>query len=395
MIHKDSSISLSPLTVFVGPNNAGKSALFDGLLNFSMLSRGNISQAFGPYPYSFRTTLHHGVHKSSRISYEIELAESQSSNEYLQYIIDYSQTETGDVPKYTIHQEKLTALPSGEILFDRANLDLSGLPRHISLDADRSFFSVLRAISTPELDSKFELAARLAPLLSRFNKFRLDPTTMAQPSRLPDPSPEPAFHLGYHGEDLPSILYSLQETDIGTFSRVIEQVKAIDQEFSGIVFNSVGTDRIGFSADFRDSRGTIPAVRLSSGLLTYLGLIVLVTAPNRPPLMMIEEPENGLPPNSLTAFYHAVRDLAFREGSKSPTQVLMSSHSPFVICDAWNNEDRDFIIQVTVKEGSAVIRPFKTVIEENNIHLGKMDGERRHLSLNLARQVMSGDYSSP
>ena len=45
-IHKETKIELSPITVFVGPNGSGKSALFDALLNFSMLARGRIGEAF-------------------------------------------------------------------------------------------------------------------------------------------------------------------------------------------------------------------------------------------------------------------------------------------------------------------------------------------------------------
>jgi len=52
LIHKDTTVVLKPLTVFVGPQGGGKSAFFDALLNFSMVSRGNLRQAFGPYKNS-------------------------------------------------------------------------------------------------------------------------------------------------------------------------------------------------------------------------------------------------------------------------------------------------------------------------------------------------------
>ena len=52
-IHRDTSLDLFPITVFVGPNSGGKSAIFDALINFSMVSRGNLSEAFNQYPFSF------------------------------------------------------------------------------------------------------------------------------------------------------------------------------------------------------------------------------------------------------------------------------------------------------------------------------------------------------
>ena len=52
---------------------------------------------------------------------------------------------------------------------------------------------------------------------------------------------------------------------------------------------------------------------MSHGNLIFLGLMVLTYSRSRPPVMMIEEPENGLTPAALKRFYQAVRALAFRE----------------------------------------------------------------------------------
>jgi ABC-type Mn2+/Zn2+ transport system ATPase subunit len=67
-IHKETKIGLSPISVFVGPNGGGKSAFFDALLNFSMLARGRLSEAFGPYPFSFVATRHRAAKKIARIA---------------------------------------------------------------------------------------------------------------------------------------------------------------------------------------------------------------------------------------------------------------------------------------------------------------------------------------
>jgi predicted ATPase len=135
------------------------------------------------------------------------------------------------------------------------------------------------------------------------------------------------------------------------------------------------------------------AIRLSSGMLAFIGLIVLVMSPDRPSVLMLEEPENGLTPQAVKSFYGAVRDLALTDSFGSRSQVLISSHSPFVICEAWNGEDRDFVHQVKVVNGRSQIRKFSDVIADQGIHLAKIDGERNHLSLANAEEIMSGYLS--
>lgn len=107
-------------------------------------------------------------------------------------------------------------------------------------------------------------------------------------------------------------------------------------------------------------------------------------------MLMIEEPENGLTPQAVKAFYRAVRDLAFAEVPENRSQVFISSHSPFVICEGWNGEDRDFIHQVKVVQGKAQIRKFSDAISEQGIQLSRVNGERSHLSLKNAEEIMSG-----
>src|SRR5205823_12268743 len=125
-----------------------------------------------------------------------------------------------------------------------------------------------------------------------------------------------------------------------------------------------------------------------------IGLVVLVATPNRPPVLMIEEPANGLAPQAVKAFYQAVRRLAFHEEPERRSQVLISSHSPFVICEAWNGEDRDFIHQVKVVNGRSQIRTFSDVIVQQGVPSGKdSEGYRTHLGLKTAEEVMGGSFS--
>lgn len=401
MVHQDTTMQLLPLTVFVGPNGGGKSAFFDALLNFSLLARGNLRQAFGPYPFSFKTSLYRGANpRYARIGYRVAISRTRTDSEYLVYEIDYAQNYPSDErASFTIFGERLTREPGGTVLFDRAESDKYPVSRQLELESDRGVFSAVRqAQTTGKLPVDIDdLVLYCAQQISRFNKFRLDPSVLSAPSRMPDIAADPdvrsAPRLGYHGEDLAATLSYLSETRAPELETIEEKIREIDSQFSGFDFNSVGTDRVAFSVVYSDARQIVPSVKLSSGMLTYLGLIVLVCTPNRPPVLMIEEPENGLTPQAVKSFYQAVRQLAYNEAPEQRSQVLLSSHSPFVICEAWNGEDRDFIHQVKVDDGRAKIRKFTQVIADHGIVLTEDDDHKFQLTLTLAEHVMSGYLS--
>ena len=398
LIHKDTGIEMLPLTVFVGPNGGGKSAFFDALLNFSMLARGSLRQAFGPYPFSYRATVHRGASGVARIGYRVTMKRQKDDQQALRYEIDYNQSGAAeDSVHFTIFNERLVRLPGNEVLFDRSEPDVHKLGRSLSLDAERSVFACLRQAKPADVEVH-EDVTYFTQQIGRFNKFRLDPFVLSQPSRTPDlgSNDSPINHaprLGYHGEDLASTLYYLSETNNPAINEIRDRLKAFDASIVDFEFNMIGADRVGFSVAYNDSRKTVTAVRLSSGMLIFIGLMTLVFSPNRPSVLMIEEPENGLTPQAVKLFYKSVRTLAFNDKPDNRSQVLISSHSPFVICEAWNGEDRDFIYQAKVEEGKGIMRKFSDVVKTHGIQLKKVDGERKHLGLSTAEEVMSGYLS--
>lgn len=403
MIHQNTVVELSPVTVFVGQNGGGKSAFFDAMLNFSMLSRGHLRQAFGPYPWSFRSSLYRGASNPARIGFEVAMSRAEGDDEWLVYGIDYAQKGMyEDQPAFTIFSERLTRMPTGEVLFDRAQVDDYPMAKGLRLEDDRSFFSACRYQAATEPGFTLDpLLDYLTQQISRFNKFRLDPTELAAPRRRPEVGgdTEPAGptglrRMGYLGEDLAAILFALDESESPHLKVVVDRIQQVVPEFEGFDFVAVGTDRVAFDVRYRDRRAAVPAARLSSGMLIYIGLTVLVTLPSRPPILMIEEPENGLTPEAIKAFYQSVRALAFHPDPAQRSQVLISSHSPLVICEAWNGEDRNFIHQVKVADGKSLVRRFADVVESEGIQLGKDEsGARTVLSLKNAENIMSGYMS--
>jgi predicted ATPase len=234
----------------------------------------------------------------------------------------------------------------------------------------------------------------------------MNPQFLAQAGRLPDVSAESvpsgasdegssgsrsALSLDYRGEGLASALYFMSETGSPVLESIVGSLQATIDGFEGFEFNLVGTDRVGFSARFKDSRDVVAAANLSDGTLSVMGLTVLLANPTRLPIMCIEEPENGLTPNSTRAVYESMREVAYPPSGTPASQLLISSHSPHVIVEAWNGVDRDFIYQVRPNHGQSQLRPFTDVVAEQKMQLEKdSSGRRTRLNLNVADRVMDG-----
>ncbi len=121
-----------------------------------------------------------------------------------------------------------------------------------------------------------------------------------------------------------------------------------------------------------------------------IGLVTLALTAGKPSVLCVEEPENGLTPKATRVFYRTVRAIAQAEQASERSQVLLSSHSPFVIVDAWNGDERDFIYQCHPSEGMAKVLKFTEVVKDGGVLRG--DGT---LGLTLAEQVMDGFRYQP
>jgi hypothetical protein len=55
-----------------------------------------------------------------------------------------------------------------------------------------------------------------------------------------------------------------------------------------------------------------------------------------------------------------LRDIRELQNADDRAQVLMSSHSPFVITEVWNGGDRNFIYQCSPVDGNAKLVKFVT-----------------------------------
>lgn len=391
--HADTALdNLGPVTVLVGPNGAGKSALFEAIRTFSRILVGPVSRAFGPPPFSFEDKLFAQADPRT-MAFEAQLADPRFPVPVrYQVELGYLGSENVGAPP-SIRQEVVRV--GDKIVFDRAERKLS--VQDIEWKDIAPNVSLLATIRSLPEERRFRGAKVLASLAGRAGRvvnYRLEPRQLAMPSQEPDPGSY--VRMGYEGDNLAACLYSLQESNPRQIDSIVEEIRKVIPGLRGISVNTVGVDRVGFAIDYEDARHRVLAPNTSSGTLLILGLVTLLNSPTQPDIACLEEPETGLTPDAVRLFLELLCAAAARPSAHPPSQFLFSSHSPFVLVDAWNTlaENRSFIKRLRVTDGRTVVEDIQSIIDrgDSGAVLQKSKDGRTILGLKTAEELMCGRF---
>lgn len=391
MIHRRTELDLFPMTVFVGPNNSGKSSLFDALLNLSRVCSDPITGAFPTGPYSYRSRHHHGDENDEPIGFEAEISRTADDEQALVYELAYRQVSwSAGQATYEITRERLHELPGGGVIFDRAAGEMTLDPViHTFIDSQTTFFAALRTAYFERRLSREGLLGYVAANISRFGKFRLDPTLLSKPAPIPELLAPAGTRLApprmrYEGEGLAGVLYFLDKTRDPRMDAIVDRIASAVDGFGGFEFNAVPNDFVVFSARFSDSRELVEAPNLSAGTLSLIGWLTLLMRGDRQPLMMLEEPELGLTPRSTQAVYDAAREVVTSATDRS--QLMISSHSPRVLCWAATDFGTDQVFVIEPEHGAAQVLTYEALLARPELGIDFA----RAMSVETANQAMHG-----
>jgi predicted ATPase len=130
--------------------------------------------------------------------------------------------------------------------------------------------------------------------------------------------------LALDGSNLPHVVHALHARDPVAFAQWVQHVgSGVDGLHSVSVVERDEDRHLVLRARF-DGRDTeVPSWLLSDGTLRLMALTLLAySAPERPSLYLVEEPENGLHPLAMQAVYDALAQPA------EQAQILVATHSP-------------------------------------------------------------------
>ncbi|MHC4402308.1 MAG: AAA family ATPase [Planctomycetota bacterium] len=158
--------------------------------------------------------------------------------------------------------------------------------------------------------------------------------------------------LKQDGSNLGSVVYQLKTVNERVYRLLVSHLQKLDPKIELINFAIPAEDTAYMF--FEDSRGNpTPVSNASAGTLRFLALVYLLrvqpaSAPT--PLLMIEEPENGIYVGFLKELLNTV------EGAQNGPQLIFTSHSPYFI-DLFDDRLDGVFVLKGGEEHSAITQP--------------------------------------
>lgn len=367
--------NLSPITLVIGANAAGKSNLIDALRFLRDMVVEGLDHAISKRS-GIITIRQHSPKKPYDVSIKIlfteKLDDDQSWTGF--YEITISSLSAGN---YQIKRESAKWFEQ-EYDYDEENdraIDLGIIEKSFSrnadgmltIDGDESKFKLPK--DQPALGSRSmrgKVAAPIADFVSRFRFSSIFPNTLREPSR-----PDTDRLLKESGENWASTIKALRKTTAGkhALERIREMMQVVMPTLQDVSVRTAGAYLVPqFRVKDNDKAAAhdFDPVQISDGTLRIFGILLALYQNPAPPFIALEEPEQTVHPAILSMLSEAFREVSER------TQLLITSHSPYLV-DFFSAEE---IRIVSMQNGKTRISPIKSSqiesVKENLISLQEL-----------------------
>lgn len=326
-IRDSGTIQLTPLTVFIGNNGSGKSSIIEALETLQCIVANGLDDAAAHW-HGFEHIWHKGK------------APVMQAGEYR--------------PDERAH--KPTLVEGRECYTDPMEFDIAGKSRRgatkagMRVNVERTGDAVFiqqeylhvgamklvrdsHGQPDPKSTEKFRPVRSERSVLDNYlgEYFRawqflsLNPLAMGSP--VPMKRTDSPARLSHDGSNIAEYLKSMLNEDPVAFSGLVEALQFVlpYAEEMGPKMTTELERQVYLG--LREDGVELPGWLLSTGTLRIVSLLALLRHPSPPPLIMIEEVENGLDPSTIHLLVRELRE-ATQEGR---TQVIITTHSPYLL----------------------------------------------------------------
>ncbi len=314
---KHVELPLSALTIMIGANGVGKSNLLDLIdllkagaieqLSDAIARRGGMGSLLwrgGADEFNIGLMLKNmsGL-GHTHLNYSLTLARSLNDPLVTHEILSTTGTTyaqfTSGIGKLITNQHDSLQI---DVIRDELGIaQIRDVTLHPTVNIVRQYIADWQIYRTLDFDTRPQSAMRQAQLARSGTRLLAD------------------------GTNLGSVLYNLSSRREyrAIYDDIIQVLKHVYPDFEELSFPIEGGDgQLGLRWKDRSFRSDFSATFLSDGTLRFLCLLVILSAPNPPELLCIDEPEIGLHPELLGILAELMRLTAER------TQLIVITHSP-------------------------------------------------------------------
>ncbi|HUU85186.1 MAG TPA: AAA family ATPase [Phycisphaerae bacterium] len=333
---------ISPLTVLIGPNAAGKSSLLEAIRFFTPLHSGvSFSSALAPQG-GFPANRRYQAAETSPIKLGVSVADEPRTFHY-----DVSlrgEGATGCFIESETLRRKLTHTDdvySDETLLDRADTVIRlkgahGTPvAHDSTSVVHRFTGEYR-----EMERFLEALQRIS--LWKAHRFHPDGPIRRPQQLLSSANPQE------NGQELYSTLYTMRLERPQVYNELLEVIRLAVPEFERLEFPPAGGGMINLAWHQSDLVSPLYPPQLSDGIVRFLWLMTVLHSVPDDGLVLLDEPELSLHPQWLMLLVSVLRSMSAR------TTILVATQSVEFV--RWCKPEELVVANLTDKR-SELVRP--------------------------------------
>jgi len=324
-IQDSRSVKFGWLTVFIGNNGSGKSSLVEALETFRDVVLHGVDQAFLRWK---------GFEQVWNKSRERELVEREGHRIAFNHPMRFRFDLQG---KKLSGRQEITQGPGGNSLFIQMEQLIErqkgGTEHWLRHDSGEVFREGQPSATKRTYDAE---RMRLGDGRSMFKRFALEAFEhwqflMLNPDRMGQPTTQQratkTVQLARDGSNVAEYLNEIRELDREAFEGILEALRYVLPYAEDLQPTLTSELERAFYLKLKEGSFEVPGWLLSTGTLRVVALLALLRHPNPPPLICIEEIENGLDPRTLQLIVSEIRALIESERS----QVILTTHSPYLL----------------------------------------------------------------